>query len=102
MSTSLAERVATLERTIARQQELIERIIAVSKVEGFVPASKAAVALNLNVATIRERIKHAKAFPKESPYKEGIHWKQVNTTPNFGKEPSYRYLVNISEWSQVK
>jgi hypothetical protein len=102
MSNSLTERVTALERVIAQQQELLNKIIAISDIENFVNTSKASKALGISVVTIRDRIKHAKAFPKESKYKQGIHWKQVQTTARAdGKEPSYRYLVNISEWEKV-
>lgn len=102
MSTSLNERVAALERMIAQQQEILNKMIAISDIDNFVNTSKASKALGISVATIRDRIKHAKAFPKESKYKQGIHWKQVETTARTdGKDPGYRYLINISEWEKV-
>ncbi|MEG3437671.1 hypothetical protein V0288_11125 [Pannus brasiliensis CCIBt3594] len=102
MSTSLTERISTLEQKIARQDKTIARILATVKLKEFVPVAQAAETFNISVATLRDRIKHAKAFPKESPYKEGIHWKQVQTTARAdGKEPSYRYYVNIEEWEKI-
>jgi hypothetical protein len=92
---SLTDRLEAIERAIAEQQRIIDLMVENQEVREFVPLSQAAVALSLSNEWLRIKIKDAKAFPRESPYKEGIHWKQVQ------RGDSYRYLINIREWGKL-
>ena len=92
---TLIDRIEAIERAIAEQRRIIDRMIETQTVREFAPLSQAAVALGLSNEWLRIKIKDAKAFPKESPYKEGIHWKQVQ------RGDSYRYLINIREWGKL-
>ena len=95
MPSSLTSRIEAIERIIAEQQRRLDAITENREIREFIPLSHAALILNLSNEWLRIKIKDAKAFPKESPYKEGIHWKQVQ------RGDSYRYLINLREWGKL-
>ena len=95
MTISLSSRIEALERTIAEQQRKLDAITENREIREFIPLSQAATALNLSKEWLRIKIKDAKTFSKDSPYKEGIHWKQVR------RGDSYRYLINVREWGKL-
>lgn len=92
---TLTNRIEAIERKIAEQQRILDAMTETRQIREFTPLSQAAIALNISNAWLRIKIKDAKAFPKESPYKEGIHWKQVC------RGDSYRYLINVREWEKI-
>jgi predicted DNA-binding transcriptional regulator AlpA len=97
--TALINRIEELEREVKLLKTFMEENVKVSQ---FLPVSKAALVLGVCTATIYDRIKHAKAFPKESLFKRGIHWEEyeiASKTP--GKDPSIRYRVNPVEWRKI-
>lgn len=97
------QKIEALEQDVRALKLKIEQLYKRINVSDFVPASKAAEELGCSTKTLYEHIKHAKAFPKESKYQEGVHWKQRETpskTP--GKtEPTIRYFINVTKWSEV-
>jgi len=92
---SLAQRVEALERIVATQSQILQKIQQIQTIEDFVPISIAVRSLNVSASSLRQKINDARAFPKESPYKEGIHWKRNSCGKN------YRYLINIREWGRI-
>lgn len=92
---TLTNRIEAIERKIAEQQRILDAMTETREIREFMPLSQAATALNISNEWLRIKIKDAKAFPRESPYKEGIHWKQVR------RGDSYRYLINIREWGKI-
>lgn len=92
---SLMERIEALERTVAKQSQMLQKMEQVQKFEEFVPISTATQLLSRSATSLRQKINEARAFPKESPYKEGIHWKKNSCGTK------YRYLINVREWGKL-
>ena len=92
---TLIDRIEAIERKIAQQQQILDKITELQDISDFIPVSEAATVLRLTGVWLRTKIREAKAFPGESPYKEGIHWKQVQ------RGDSFRYLINIREWGKL-
>jgi predicted DNA-binding transcriptional regulator AlpA len=100
---NLAQRVTTLERDYKALEAELKDIRQFVPISQFISVSKAASVLDISTKTLYERIKHAKAFPRESPYKEGIHWKQHEIASKVpGKDPTIRYRVNPVAWRKAQ
>ena len=98
MPTSLANRVKELEN----QVKVLFSLISKEDSPDFIPTTKAAEVLGLHPSTLKRHIKHSKAFPKESPYKENIHWQQYQIFPfDSTKTPIARYRINPTAWRGV-
>jgi hypothetical protein len=99
MPTSLTNRVEELENQV---KVLFSLIPKEEDSPAFIPTTKAAEVLGLHPDTLKRHIKHSKAFPSASPYKEGIHWEQYQIFPlDPSKKSIARYRINPTAWREV-
>jgi hypothetical protein len=99
MLTSLTNRVEELENQV---KVLFSLISKEADSPAFIPTTKAALELGVHPDTLKRHIKYSKAFPKESPYKEGIHWEEYQIFPlDPEKKPIARYQINPTAWREV-
>jgi hypothetical protein len=97
MSASLANRVEELEN----QVKVLFSLIPKEDSPDFSPTTKAAAVLGLHPDTLKRQIKRSKAFPKESPFKEGVHWEEYAMfSPDTNKKRT-RYRINPTAWREV-
>jgi predicted DNA-binding transcriptional regulator AlpA len=89
-----------------RVKELEEQMKALasqvfSQQDKFLPTPQAAKLLGVTRITLIRQIKRAKAFPKESPFKNGVHWEEYAMFSPNSSQKQIRYRINPVAWREV-
>lgn len=74
-----------------RVKALEDKLATLLDDQGWQKLAVAAKNLGCSADTLRRRIKKAKTFPKESPYKKGIHWRKIGGI----------YQIHLTRWVNV-
>jgi predicted DNA-binding transcriptional regulator AlpA len=99
---SLQDRITALERQNAELKQELKQIKDFLQVGQFIKPLEASKILGISTHTIYNRIKHCKAFPNKSKFKEGVHWIQKNFPSAEEGEVTIRYYVNPTEWQKAE
>jgi hypothetical protein len=82
-------KIEELELRITKLESIINHVLF-QRNEGWTKLTDAAIELGVCAQTLRRKIAEAKAFPKNSPYKHGVHWRGDKT-----------YQIHVHRWSNV-
>jgi predicted DNA-binding transcriptional regulator AlpA len=96
MTQTLEVRVKELEKQVKALASQLS-----SQQDEFIPTPQAAKLLGVNRITLIRQIKRSQAFPKESPFKEGVHWEQYAMFSPHSAKSRIRYRINPTAWRQV-